>query len=40
MKKNILLLIALFSLNIYAQDDLYVGQILVSVNTDSLMKYV
>mgnify|MGYP001171514090 FL=1 len=40
MKKNLLLLIALFNLNIYAQDDLYVGQILASVNTDSLMKYV
>ncbi len=40
MKKILLLLSVLFSLQIYAQDDFYVNQVLGSVNTDSLMKYV
>jgi hypothetical protein len=40
MKKILLLLVLLFSLKIYAQEDLYVSQVLSSVNSDSLMKYV
>lgn len=40
MKKFLLVIIVLFSVNVFAQDDLYVSAVLEMVNADSLMTYV